>query len=340
MFSIYILTYNEELDIADCIESALLSDDIIVVDSLSSDRTVEIARHYPVRVVLHAFESHGKQRNWMLKNIPPKYEWVYILEADERMTPELFQEGLQAIQNPEVVGYYVAEQVIFKSHWIRHSTQYPRYQMRLFRPENVRFTDYGHAEREIYQGAVGFLTQTYPHYTCSKGLSRWLEKHNRYSTDEAIETLYQLATQKVNLFNLFFGRTEVERRRALKDLSLRLPFRPLIRFFYMYFILGGIWDGQAGFAWCTLQAFYEYLIVLKVQEIQEMSKICEVIEHSLKTGYLTQDAEEELRQLLQTTKYGVSELNAFAQFQYAAMQGEVRQQSRENLEPTCPELNS
>lgn len=77
-----------------------------------------------------------------------------------------------------------------------------------------------------------------------------------------------------------------------------------------------------------------------VLKVQEMSKICEVIEHSLKTGYLTQDAEEELRQLLQTTKYGVSELNAFAQFQYAAMQGSVRQQSRENLEPTCPELKS
>jgi glycosyltransferase involved in cell wall biosynthesis len=85
MFSIYILTHNEELDIAACIESAMLSDDVIVVDSCSSDRTVELASHYPVRVVQHPFESHGKQRTWMLEAIPAKHPWVYILEADERM---------------------------------------------------------------------------------------------------------------------------------------------------------------------------------------------------------------------------------------------------------------
>jgi len=270
MFSIYILTYNEELDIAACIESAMLSDDIIVVDSLSSDRTVQIASRYPVRVIQHKFESHGRQRTWMLESIPPKYEWVYILEADERMTPELFAECLSATKNPDYIGYYVAERVIFMNQWIRHSTQYPRYQMRLFRHGKVWFTDYGHTEREVCDGATSFLTETYPHYTCSKGLSRWLEKHNRYSTDEAQETLYQLDNGTINWQHLFFGKTEVERRRALKDLSLRLPARPIIRFMYMYFILGGCWDGRAGLAWCTLQAFYEYLILLKVWEMKNL----------------------------------------------------------------------
>ncbi|MGL4503393.1 MAG: glycosyltransferase, partial [Planktothrix sp.] len=92
MFSIYILTANEEIDIADCIESASLSDDVIVVDSFSQDRTIEIAQKYPVQVFQHRFESHGKQRTWMLKEIQTKHDWVYILEADERMTPELFTE--------------------------------------------------------------------------------------------------------------------------------------------------------------------------------------------------------------------------------------------------------
>ncbi|MCC5634263.1 glycosyltransferase family 2 protein [Nostoc sp. CHAB 5844] len=268
MFSIYILTYNEELDIAPCIESAMLSDDIIVVDSCSSDRTVEIASRYPIRVVQHAFESHGRQRTWMLESIPPKYEWVYILEADERMTPELFTECLQATQNSNYIGYYVAERVMFMNRWIRYSTQYPRYQMRLFRHGKVWFTDYGHTEREVCDGATSFLKETYPHYTCSKGLSRWIEKHNRYSTDEARETLHQLENGRVDWRDLFFGKTEVERRRALKDLSLRLPARPLLRFLYMYFLLGGCLDGRAGMAWCTLQAFYEYLILLKVWEMK------------------------------------------------------------------------
>lgn len=270
MFSIYILTYNEEIDIAACIESALLSDDIIVVDSCSKDRTVEIASRYRVRVVQHPFESHGRQRTWMLQEIPTKYEWVYILEADERMTPQLFQECLEAIQSQDYIGYYVAEQVMFMGQWIRRSTQYPRYQMRLFRKDKVWFSDYGHTEREVCDGPTGFLKQTYPHFTCSKGLSRWIEKHNRYSTDEAIETLRQMQQGTVKWGHLFFGRTEVEKRRALKDLSLRLPFRPLLRFVYMYFILGGFLDGQAGFAWCTLQTFYEYLILLKAWEIKHM----------------------------------------------------------------------
>ena len=270
MFSIYILTYNEEIDIAACIESALLSDDIIVVDSCSSDRTVEIASRYPVRVVQHQFESHGRQRTWMLQELPTKHEWVYILEADERMTQELFQECNEAIKSQDYIGYYVAERVIFLGQWIRRSTQYPRYQMRLFRKGKVWFTDYGHTEREVCDGPTGFLKQTYPHYTCSKGLSRWLDKHNRYSTDEAKETLHQLKRGNVKWLDLFFGRSEVEKRRALKDLSLRLPFRPLLRFIYMYFILGGFLDGGAGFAWCTLQAFYEYLILLKVWEIEHM----------------------------------------------------------------------
>lgn len=269
MFSIFILTHNEEIDIAACIESASVSDDVIVVDSFSCDRTIEIAEQYPVRVVQHVFESHGKQRTWMLRNVPTKYDWVYILEADERMTPELYQEGITASQSGEHIGYYVAERVMFMNRWIRRSTQYPRYQMRLFDKEKVWFDDYGHTEREVCDGSTGFLKETYPHYTSGKGFSRWIDKHNRYSTDEAKETVRQLAEGTVEWRTLFLGRSEVERRRALKDLSLRLPGRPIIRFFYMYFVLGGILDGQAGFTWCVLQSFYEYLILLKVWELQQ-----------------------------------------------------------------------
>ncbi|RMG07829.1 MAG: glycosyltransferase family 2 protein [Cyanobacteria bacterium J055] len=272
MFSIYILTHNEEIDIAACIESAQLSDDIIVVDSYSRDRTVEIAKRYRVRLVQHAFESHGKQRTWMLREVPTQHDWVYILEADERMTPDLFRECEDAAKSDRYIGYYVAERVMFMNRWIRYSTQYPRYQLRLFRKDRVWFDDYGHTEREVCDGETGFLTETYPHYACSKGLSRWIDKHNRYSSDEAAETLRQLQQGSIDWHKLFFGKTEVERRRALKDLSLRLPFRPLIRFLYMYFILKGCLDGKAGFAWCTLQAFYEYLILLKVEELQQLLK--------------------------------------------------------------------
>jgi len=273
MFSIFILTHNEELDIAACVESALLSDDVIVVDSNSSDRTVEmvraIAQRCPqVRLVQHAFESHGKQRTWMLRNLPTKNHWSYILEADERMTPALFAECEAAAASGQHAGYYVAERVMFMNRWIRRSTQYPRYQLRLLDKDFVWFDDYGHTEREIINGTHGFLCETYPHYTCGKGFSRWIEKHNRYSTDEAKETLKQLKEGRVQWKALFVGKSEVERRRALKNLSLRVPGRPIVRFLYMYLVLGGIWDGRAGFTWCVLQAFYEYLILLKVWELR------------------------------------------------------------------------
>ncbi|MEO0541505.1 MAG: glycosyltransferase family 2 protein [Cyanobacteria bacterium P01_A01_bin.105] len=272
MVSIFILTFNEELDIAACIESALVSDDVVVVDSYSCDRTVAIAQGYPIRLVQHRFESHGRQRTWMLETVPAKYDWVYILEADERMTPALFAECVEAVQIQTHVGYYVAERVMFMGRWIRRSTQYPRYQLRLLQVGQVVFDDYGHAEREVVTGTTGFLQATYPHYTAGKGFSRWVEKHNRYSTDEAQETVQQLALGTVDWRTIVTGRTEVERRRALKDLSLRMPLRPLARWFYMYFILGGVLDGRAGFAWCTLQAFYEYLIVLKTWELQQATE--------------------------------------------------------------------
>ena len=269
MFSIFILTHNEELDIAACIESASLSDDVIVVDSFSSDRTLEIAQSYShVRTVQHTFESHGKQRTWMLRQIPTKHDWAYLLEADERMTPALFAECEAAAAAGEHVGYYVAERVMFMDKWIKRSTQYPRYQLRLLDKQQVWFDDYGHTEREVLAGSSGFLRETYPHYTCGKGFSRWIEKHNRYSTDEAQETVRQLSEGKVRWKSIFVGKSEVERRRALKDLSLRIPGRPLVRFFYMYFFLGGVLDGRAGFTWCVLQAFYEYLILLKVWEMR------------------------------------------------------------------------
>jgi glycosyltransferase involved in cell wall biosynthesis len=291
MISIFILTYNEERDIAACIESAMVSDDVMVVDSCSTDQTRAIATQYPVRFVEHPFESHGKQRTWMLENVPYQHDWAYILEADERMTPELFAECLQATQQTDKVGYYAAERVMFMGKWIRRSTQFPRYQLRLLKRGKVWFDDYGHTEREVVDGPTGFLKATYPHYTCSKGLSRWIEKHNRYSTDEAQETIRQLQSGNVPWSALVFGQSEVERRRALKNLSLRMPLRPLVRWFYMMFMLGGWLDGRAGFAWCTLQAFYEYLIVLKVRELNHPEYLTGVVPPANAIGEASQGRE-------------------------------------------------
>ena len=111
----------------------------------------------------HAFASHGQQRTWMLENVPYRYDWAYILEADERMTPELFAECLGAIaQSDAPVAYYVAERVMFMGTWIRRSTQFPRYQLRLRRRGQVWFDDYGHTEREVVDGPTVFFAGDLP----------------------------------------------------------------------------------------------------------------------------------------------------------------------------------
>jgi glycosyltransferase involved in cell wall biosynthesis len=203
MFSIYLLTHNAEIDIAPCIESALLSDDVIVVDSSSSDRISEIASRYRVRIVQHPYESHGKQRTWMLQSLPTKYEWVYILEAEDRMTPELFQQSLKAIQNPEYIGYYVAERVMLMNCKIRHNIQYPHYQLRLFRKDKVLFTDYGETAQEVCDGATDVLGDTYPDYTCSSVnlTAEFLESEFRNQTNlQNRKNLWVISQQETDEF--------------------------------------------------------------------------------------------------------------------------------------------
>ena len=272
MLSVYILTYNEELDIAQTIESAIEvgCDDIIVVDSYSSDRTVEIASSYPVRVVQHLFISHGQQRTWMLTNVATEYEWVYLLEADERLTPELFAECQQAIQSQQA------------NRLLRRRTSHVYGQMDSLQHPVSPLPDAPACKK----GTSGLPITVTPNEKSAMVRLVFLKKpiltipvakDYRAGWKSTIATQptkqlkpRQLEEGSVNWRNLLWGASEVKRRRALKDLSLRLPFRPLLRWMYMYFGLGGILDGQAGFTWCTLQAFYEYLILLKVKELKRL----------------------------------------------------------------------
>jgi glycosyltransferase involved in cell wall biosynthesis len=271
--SVLILTLNEEINLPSCLASVAWSDDIVVLDSLSTDRTVEIARAHGARVFQRCFDNERNQRTYGLREISFKYPWVYMPDADEITPPELRDEILAVVADPAraEVAFRVRFKTIFMGRWIRYSSLYPTWVVRLVRPQQGRF------ERDINlqwsaDGPGGFLDNHFIHYTFNKGLTSWYEKHNLYSSFESREALRNLGNGHVVWRDLFSRRDHVRRRAALKALSFRLPLRPTCRFFYMYVIRLGFLDGRAGYIYCRLLAAYEYMIVVKMTEFRRRDR--------------------------------------------------------------------
>lgn len=271
--SVIILTLNEETNLPACLASVAWSDDVVVLDSFSTDGTVEIARAAGARVYQRAFDNENNQRTYSLKGIEFKYPWVYIVDADEITTPELQNEMLAVAANsdrPEA-AFQVRRKDMFMGRWLRYSSLYPTWKPRLVRPKKIRF------EREInmdfiIDGVEGRLDNHIVHYSFNKGLDAWFEKHNRYSRHEAQETLKSLRSGGLDWQGCWSIRDDLRRRRALKELSFRLPFRPTLRFFYMFLIRRGFLDGWPGYLYCRLLATYEQMIVVKAAEMRRRAK--------------------------------------------------------------------
>jgi prepilin-type N-terminal cleavage/methylation domain-containing protein len=269
--SVVILTFEEVPNIAECLRSCAWCDDVHVLDSGSTDRTVDIARQMGATVHVNPFRSFGQQRNWAIDHIPHRHEWVFHLDADERFTPELVQElGSVVSRHPAEAGFYVPHKLMFMGKWLRRAEGgYPVYQMRFFHRRRMRFQDWGHGQREDTTGRIGTLSEPYIHYNFSKGLEEWVEKHNRYSSLEAREL------HRLELAHRSAGRSSgrpshpVERRRSFKSrVRSRIPAPWLARFLWTYLVRGGIFDGIAGFHYCLLMSNYELWIDLKLQELR------------------------------------------------------------------------
>jgi glycosyltransferase involved in cell wall biosynthesis len=267
MISVIILTHNEETNIARCLDSVSWSDDILVVDSFSKDRTVEISKRHGARVIQRAFEDFSSQRNFASEQGSLKHEWVLHLDADEVVTPELREELARAMFGDKD-AYRVSSKLIFYGKFLRHAGLFPWYQVRFGRKQTLRFKELGHGQRETLDPSrIGTLKSSLLHFNFSKGLCDWIEKHNRYAMAEARQNVYGHADDDVPILDLFSIATD-RRRRAAKKIFRRLPCRAAIRFIYMYLFRGGILDGKAGFTYCRLLAWYEWLIVLKERELK------------------------------------------------------------------------
>ncbi|MBW4478698.1 MAG: glycosyltransferase family 2 protein [Tolypothrix brevis GSE-NOS-MK-07-07A] len=278
--SVLIPAKNEQVNLPACLASVAVADEVFVVDSQSTDKSEEIIKSYGANLVQFHFNGRWpKKKNWSLENLTFRNEWVLIVDCDERIIPELWDEIAQAIQNDEHDGYYLNRRVFFLGKWIRHGGKYPDWNLRLFkhakgRYENLNTEDIPNTgdnevhEHVILPGKVGYLKNDMLHEDF-RDLFHWLERHNRYSNWEARVYLNILTgkndsdTISANLFG-----DAVQRKRFLKKIWVRLPFKPLLRFILFYIIQRGFLDGKAGYTYARLLSQYEYQIGVKLYELR------------------------------------------------------------------------
>lgn len=266
--SVIILTFNSKETIAATLESACkVSDDIHIVDSFSTDKTLEIARRYGANIVQHEFESYGTQRNWAIKNLSLKHDWELHLDADERLSKDLVEElnRFKSSLPDNVNGLHIPRLVHFLGHPIRHGGMFPIWHMRLFRHGFGRCESRQYDQHFYVNGLTSRLSQ--PMIDDHRmSLSEWVARHNRWA-DAEVDELLNLGTTEVITGNL--SGTPVEKKRALHGLynSLPLFIRPFLLFLYRYVFRLGFLDGREGLIFFVLQTFwFRFLVDAKLFE--------------------------------------------------------------------------
>ena len=268
--SVLIPTKNEERNLEECIASVAWADEIIVYDSHSTDDTISLAEKAGAKIVKRVFDTFAVHKNWALDNVEFRNPWVLLLDADERVTDLLAVEIVEAVKTQEgPVGYHIARKTVFCGTWMKHSGVYPDYNLRLIQAGHGRYEDRIVHEHMIVDGPAGYLKDHLLHDD-DKGIERFFDRHNHYTSLEAVEIMrQQLKSGGEKLGGNFFERGP-QRRRALKNFAQRyLPFRPMFVFIYMYILKAGFLDGRMGLRYCLLKMFFEYQIVLKVKEMRD-----------------------------------------------------------------------
>lgn len=263
-----ILTFNEELNLPRCLDSLKWCDDIVVIDSYSTDRTEQIACGFGTRVFHHKFEGFASQRNFGLREIEYKHSWVLMIDADEEVPDTLAKEIVSQVSacDPEICLFKMRRKDYLLGRWIKRSSGFPTWFERLARVGRVSGIQRGHGEEYHTDGKVGLLKNCLHHYPFNKGFQSWMEKHNRYSTAEA-ELAVKNEASAARIVSLMISGT-LSGRQGLKAVAYALPARPAMMFCALYFFRGGLLEGRAGFIFCMLRAFYEFMIDCKIRELR------------------------------------------------------------------------
>ena len=273
--SVIVPVRQEAANLPRCLDCVKWADEIFVVDSHSTDATAEIAAAHGARVVQFDFNgTWPKKKNWALEHLPLRNEWVFILDADEVLPPEAEQEFARAVADAgNVAGYWINRRFMFMGKWLRHS-YYPNWNLRLFRHalgryEKLTDLDTQSGDNEVHEhvivnGPTGRLRCEMDHYAFPS-VEVFVEKHNRYSNWEARVS----AERKLSGTDARISSDAVGFRRKLKEFSQHLPFRPLLRFLYIYVWQKGFLDGREGYYFARLHGFYEFLSVAKTYELTQ-----------------------------------------------------------------------
>jgi glycosyltransferase involved in cell wall biosynthesis len=273
--SILIPIKNEAANLPRCLAAVSWADEIFVVDSQSTDGSIAIAEAAGAKVVQFHFNGvWPKKKNWALENLPFSHEWVFILDADEVMPPETAAEFAEIVRTDGggKTGFWVNRRFMFMGKWLKHA-YYPNWNLRLLKHKLGRYeqlvtgaTQSGDNEVHEHisvQGESGRLKVEMDHYAFPS-VDVFVEKHNRYSNWEAA---LEVQDKKHEAQHLQHGATKIRRR--IKQLSRKMPFRPLLRFLYVYVVQGGWMDGREGYYFSKLHGFYEFLSVAKSYELRK-----------------------------------------------------------------------
>lgn len=266
--SVIILTFNEQRNLAAALDSVKgWALEVFVVDSYSTDRTVEIALERAadnVYVVQHGFKNYSVQWNWAITHLPIKSKWTLQLDADERVTDSFKKEVESSIgsASADLEGLYVRRLFYFMGKALRWGGASSNYALRLWRTGQVRFENRSVNEHALVSGHTRALQSFIDHFDY-KSLADWLDKHNRYSSLEVLDIIAGNVTGDIK--PRVWGRPD-ELRMFLKKVFFKIPFRHLLLFFYYYIFRLGVLDGKPGFQYCVLRISHLYWIALKRQE--------------------------------------------------------------------------
>ena len=268
-----ILTCNEEGNIRECLEHLRWADRLVIVDSGSTDRTIEYAKNFGCDVYSNPWPGFAAQRNWCLDNAAINTEWVVFVDADEIITQAMREEICNTLSATKCNAFYICYKVMLFGNWVMRSSNFPVWHPRIIRFGKVRYMDAatGHGETWTVDGDAGYIKEPYIHYSFSKGLAYWFEKHNRNSSAECSSFLSGRLSA-LDALRRLFGHDSHKRRQAMRTLSYYLPCRPLLRFLHQLIIKGGILDGPAGWTYCSLYLAYEIMISAKIKEKRHLER--------------------------------------------------------------------
>jgi glycosyltransferase involved in cell wall biosynthesis len=264
---ILIPTLNEADHITEAVANARQLGDVLVVDSLSTDGTQELARDAGATVIEHRFESYSAQKNWALDHPSLTAEWVFILDADERITPSLREEIRTTIaKSPAADGFFINRVLLFMGRTVRHGGLYPSWNLRLFRRDKARYEQRAVHEHMVCSGPTDYLRHEMLHIR-RESLSQYIAKHIRYADMESDEWVkLRLGQSRVAPANKLF-RDHLRYRQFLRrEVWPLVPARPLWRFLHMYVLRLGFLDGRAGWHLARLMMSYEYMISLMYRD--------------------------------------------------------------------------